>query len=125
MVDEIRLWCFENGLEAYKAEDLPNIGRFVNEKVREIADRADYYIVVLPSDEELASGGFHPRQNAVIEMVGAWERDPTKVCVLKDEQVEMPSDYSNLITEPLEHWRTVLLRELRAVMTFPQKLYHR
>ena len=113
VVDEIRLWCFEQGLEAYKAADLPNSGRFVNDKVNRTMDEADYYIVVLTADEELTTGEFRPRPNAMIEMGRLLDRNPAVVCVLKEEKVEMPSDYSSLVTEPLDNWRSVLQRELR------------
>ena len=113
VVDEIRLWCFEQGLEAYKAADLPNSGRFVNDKVNNTIDEADYYIVVLTADEELTTGEFRPRPNAMIEMGRLLDRNPAMVCVLKEGKVEMPSDYSSLVTEPLDNWRSVLQRELR------------
>ena len=46
VVEDIRLWCFEHGADAYKAADLPNSGRFVNDKVNSAINEADYYIVV-------------------------------------------------------------------------------
>ena len=113
VVDEIRLWCFEQGLEAYKTADLPNSGRFVNDKVNNTIDEADYYIVVLTADEELTTGELRPRPNAMIEMGRLLDRNPAMVCVLKEDKVEMPSDYSSLVTEPLDNWRSVLQRELR------------
>ena len=112
VVDEIRLWCFEQGLEAYKAADLPNSGRFVNDKVNNAMDEADYYVVVLTADEELTTGEFRPRPNAMIEMGRVLSRNPALVCVLKEDKVEMPSDYTGLVTEPLDNWRSVLQREL-------------
>ena len=113
IVDTIRLWCHDRGLPAYKAADLPNSGRFVNSKVSDVIDEADYYIVVLTADEELTRGVFHPRLNTVIEMGRVLDRDPKRVCVLKEDGVEMPSDYSGLLTEPLNNWQSVLQRELR------------
>ena len=114
-VEDIRLWCFEHGLDAYKAADLPNSGRFVNDKVSSTINEADYYIVVLTADEELTSGAFRPRPNAMIEMGRVLDRDPKRVCVLKEDKVEMPSDYFSLVTEPLGNWRSVLQRELGEV----------
>ena len=122
VVEDIRLWCFEQGVRAYKAADLPNAGRFINDKVNSTIDNdkvnstideADYYIVVLTADEELTTGAFRPRLNTAIEMGRLLDRDPTVVCVLKEDRVEMPSDYSNLVTEPLDNWRSILQRELR------------
>ena len=115
VVDDIRLWCFERDLEAYKAADRPNVGRFVNEKVNDTICEADYYIVVLTADEELTTGAFRPRPNAMIEMGLVLDRDPKLVCVLKEDKVEMPSDYFGLVTEPLDNWPLVLQRELREV----------
>ena len=112
VVADIRLWCFERGLRAYKAADLPNSGRFVNDKVNSTISGADYYIVVLTADEELTTGESRPRPNAMIEMGRVLDRNPQLVCVLKEDKVDMPSDYSSLITEPLDNWPSVLLREL-------------
>ena len=47
-----------------EAADLPNSGRFVNDKVNSTINEADYYIVVLTADEELITGAFRPRPNA-------------------------------------------------------------
>ena len=113
VVEDIRLWCFEHGADAYKADDLPNSGRFVNDKVNSAINEADYYIVVLTADEELITGAFRPRPNAMIEMGRLLDRDPKLVCVLKEDKVDMPSDYSSLVAEPLDNWRSVLQRELR------------
>ena len=115
VVDDIRLWCFEHGIEAYKAADLPNSGRFINDKVNSTINEADYYIVVLTADEELKTGVFRPRPNAMIEMGRLLDRDPKLVCVLKEGKAEMPSDYSNLVTESLDNWQSVLQRELREI----------
>ena len=68
VVDDIQLWCFEQGVDASKAADLPNAGRFVNDKVNSTIEDADYYVVVLTADEELTTGEFRPRPNAMIEM---------------------------------------------------------
>ena len=114
IVDQIRLWCFESGLEAYKAADIPNAGRFLNQKMDDVTGRADYYVVVLTPDDELASGDFQPRPNALMELARVLERSPRKVCALKDDAATMPSDYRNLVTEPLADWESVLPRELRA-----------
>jgi predicted nucleotide-binding protein len=113
IVDTIRLWCFDHGLDAYKAADRPNSGRFVYEKVDDVMNESDYYIVVLTTDEELTTGAFRPRPNTMIEMGRLMATNPALVCVLKEQGVEMPSDYTGLVTEPLENWESVLERELR------------
>ena len=51
----------------------------------------------------------------MIEMGRVLDRDQELVCVLKEDKVEMPSDYSSLVTEPLDNWREVLQRELGEV----------
>ncbi len=114
VVDDIRLWCYDQKLDARKAADYPNLGRAVREKVDGVTGEADYYIVVLTADEELARGGFRPRENAIVEMVAVWRRDPSRVCVLKDPRIELPSDYRDIITEQLDNWQSILHRELRA-----------
>ncbi len=113
VVEDIRLWCFENGMDAYKAADLPNSGRFVNDKIDNTINNADFYVVILTADEELTTGAFRPRPNAMIEMGRVLAVNPSRVCVLKDDKVEMPSDYRGLVTEPLDNWQSVLQRELR------------
>ena len=113
IVDTIRLWCFDQGLPRYKAADLPNSGRFVNDKVDDAIGEAGYYIVVLTADEQLTTGEFRPRPNTMIEMGRVLSRDRELVCVLKEDGVDMPSDYKGLITEPLDNWQQVLQKELR------------
>ena len=115
VVNDIRLWCYERGLAAYKAADLPNSGRFVNDKVNSVIDEADYYIVVLTADEELTSGVFRARPNTMMEMARVLDRNPKRVCVLKEDKVDVPSDYRGLVTEPLHNWQSVLQRELGEV----------
>ena len=113
IVDKIRLWCFDNGMDAYKAADRPNAGRFVLDKVNAAIDEADYYIVILTADEELKDGTFRPRPNPMIEMGRLLGINQSRVCVLKEQRVDMPSDYAGLVTEPLDKWESVLQRELR------------
>ena len=61
----------------------------------------------------LVTGEFRPRPNTMIEMGRVLAQNPSLVCVLKEDKVEMPSDYSGLITELLDNWQSVLQRELR------------
>ncbi len=113
VVNDIRLWCYDHGLAACKAADLPNSGRFVNDKVNSVIDEADYYIVILTADEELTNGVFRARPNTMMEMARVLDRNPELVCVLKEDKVDVPSDYRGLVTEPLDNWQSVLQRELR------------
>ena len=113
VVNDIRLWCYDQGLPAHKAADLPNAGRFVNDKVNNAIAEADYYIVVLTADEELTNGVFRARPNTMIEMARVLDRNTKSVCVLKEDKVDVPSDYRGLVTEPLDKWQSVLQRELR------------
>ena len=113
IVDKIRLWCYEQGLDALKAADHPNSGRFINEKVDDVIKESDYYIVVLTADEELKNGTFRPRPNALIEMGIVLKTNRRRVCVLKEPKVEMPSDYAGFVTGLLDQWESVLARELK------------
>ncbi len=115
VVNDIRLWCYERGLVAHKAADLPNSGRFVNDKVNSVIDEANYYIVVLTADEELTNGMFRARPNTMMELARVLDRNPKLVCVLKEDKVDVPSDYRGLVTEPLHNWQSVLQRELGEV----------
>ena len=115
IVDKIRLWCFDQGLDARKAADHPNLGRFVHDKVDDVIEDSTYYIVVLTPDEELRDGTFRSRPNAMIEMGRLLATDQSRVCVLKDDKVEMPSDYTGLVTERLSNWESALTRELKNV----------
>lgn len=102
VVNDIRLWCFEQGLVAYKAADLPNAGRFVNDKVNNVIDEADYYIVVLTADEQLTTGEFRPRPNAM----GWWE-DFTKPGLKAAQEAKPHVSPRGNFTERIPNRRTL------------------
>lgn len=104
----------------------PNRGRTVIEKLEEEAAPVAYAIAILTGDDVgqvvTAVGNEDPapraRQNVVFEagyFTGAIGR--SRVAVLHEEDVELPSDLSGLVYIPIDSagaWRTLLARELKA-----------
>jgi predicted nucleotide-binding protein len=101
----------------------PNSGRTVIEKFEDYAGNAAFAVILLTGDDEggiRGSGETHPRgrQNVVFELgffVAALER--SRVAVLYEEGVELPSDMSGVLYTPLDAggaWKLALARELRA-----------
>lgn len=106
----------------------PNRGLTIIEKFEQHASVSSFAIVLLTADDAgapVAPGETNPltdlrpraRQNVVFELgyfVGALGR--SRVAVLYDETVELPSDYQGIAYISLadETWRYKLLRELRA-----------
>lgn len=100
-----------------------NAGRTLIEKFEDHARRSDFAVVLLTPDDEGGLAGPEgttsprARQNVVFEMgffVGRLGR--SRVAVLYDSSVELPSDYSGVAFTPIEdgNWKFGLLAELRA-----------
>jgi predicted nucleotide-binding protein len=102
----------------------PNSGRTIIEKFEDYAD-VGFAVVILTGDDR---GGTkdakaddqkpRARQNVILELgyfLGRLGRD--RVCVLYQEGVEIPSDYSGVLYTPLDKagaWRLDLAKELKA-----------
>ena len=101
-----------------------NSGATILEKFERHAQTASFAIVLLTADDEGRLRGSDDelkprgRQNVILELgifVGRLGR--ARVAVLKDADVEVPSDLSGLVyipLDPLGAWRHELLKELRA-----------
>lgn len=102
----------------------PNDGRTIIEKFSDFSD-VDFAIILLTADDfggpKAAKPGqqnLRARQNVVFEFgffIGKLGRN--KVCALREEGVEIPSDISGIIYLDLDRadaWRLQLARELRS-----------
>jgi len=110
-------------LEPVILHEQPNSGRTIIEKFEDHAGAAAFAVILLTGDDEggiRGSGNYHPRarQNVVFELgffVAALGR--SRVAVLYEEGVELPSDMSGVLYTPLDAgdaWKLALARELRA-----------
>lgn len=110
-------------LEPVILHEQANSGRTIIEKFEDHASRAAFSVVLLTGDDEggiRGSGERRPRarQNVVFELgffVAALGR--SKVAVLYEEDVELPSDMSGVLYTPLDAggaWKLALGKELRA-----------
>lgn len=103
----------------------PNRGRTIIEKFLEYSD-VGFAVVLLTGDDRggVADASYEDqkpraRQNVVLELgffLGKLGRD--RVCVLYQDGVEIPSDYSGVLFVPLDvrqAWRLELAKEMKAV----------
>jgi len=110
--------------QAIVLHEQPNRGATILEKLERHAQSASFAIVLLTGDDEGrlrgADGPLNPRgrQNVILELgvfIGSLGR--ARVVVLKDPEVENPSDLGGLVYIPLDDagaWRIKLLKELEA-----------
>lgn len=111
------------GLEPVILHEQPNKGRTIIEKFEDLSDVA-FAVILFTGDDVGYSKGKEEeakpraRQNVVLELgffLGALGRK--HVCVLFKDGVEVPSDYSGVLYEPLDGqgaWRMKLAVELKA-----------
>jgi hypothetical protein len=110
-------------LEPVILHEQANSGRTIIEKFEDYAGRAVFAVVLLTGDDDggvRGSGERRPRarQNVVFELgffIAALGR--SKVAVLHEEGVELPSDMSGVLYTPLDAgsaWKFALGKELRA-----------
>lgn len=114
------------GAEVVILQELPNEGLTIIEKLQRYAN-VDYAIALLTGDDQ---GGLRrrdqppkvlvrrPRQNVLLELgyfLGRLGR--RRVCILRDPDIEVPSDMHGVLTLPLDEldaWRWSLAKELKA-----------
>jgi len=110
-------------LEPVILHEQANSGRTIIEKFEDHAGRAAFAVVLLTGDDDggvRGSGERHPRarQNVVFELgffIAVLGR--SKVAVLYEEGVELPSDMSGVLYTSLDAggaWKLALAKELRA-----------
>jgi predicted nucleotide-binding protein len=109
------------GLEAVILHEQPNMGRTVIEKFEGSAN-VGFAVVLLTSDdmgaskEESAELRPRARQNVVLEMgYFAGKLGRSRVCVLYESGVELPSDINGLVYTSLtgDGWKLQLAKELK------------
>jgi predicted nucleotide-binding protein len=111
-------------LEPVILHEQANSGRTIIEKFEEHAGRAAFAVILLTGDDDggvRGTGERNPRarQNVVFELgffIAALGR--SRVAVLYEEGVELPSDMSGVLYTPLDAggaWKLALGKELRAV----------
>ncbi len=78
-------------------------------------NQADYYVAVLTVDETTTNGEQRARPNAYAEAVTAHHINPERLAILREDQVEIPTNLQGLGYIPLEgQWSMQLLQEFRA-----------
>jgi predicted nucleotide-binding protein len=107
------------GIKPIILHEQANVGRTLIEKFEQHAKAAGFAIVLLTSDDEAGPAGRNTpqpraRQNVVLELgffFGLLGR--TRVCVLYEDGVELPSDIEGLVYVKLDNaWKLTLGREL-------------
>ena len=110
------------GLNPIVLHEQPNQGRTIIDKFEQYA-QVSFAVVLLTPDDSGAPrdqpGASQPRagQNVILELgffLGRLGRHRT--CVLRKEDVEIPSDYDGVIYIPMDNqdaWRMKLIRELK------------
>lgn len=112
------------GLDAVLLDEQPNQGRTVIKKFEEEAGEVGFAVVLLTPDDEGRLRGENnelsprARQNVVFELgYFAASLGRNRVCALRKNDVEIPSDYQGVIYIPMDDaggWRFQLARELQA-----------
>ena len=119
---EVALLIGRAGLNAVILHEQPNAGRTIIEKFERYAGLAGFAVVLLTPDDV---GGAdrerlrpRARQNVIGEMFWfAGKLGRQRVCALKKGDVEMPSDFVNVVYTEMDDrgaWKSELLRELDA-----------
>lgn len=109
------------GLKVIILNERPNNGQTVIEKLESNSD-VGFAVILLTSDDigrakNESETKPRARQNVLIELgyfIGKLGRQ--KVCILHTDGVNIPSDFSGVLYEPLDsagHWRYSLVRELQ------------
>jgi predicted nucleotide-binding protein len=97
-------------------------GRTLTEKFEQMASEATYALFFLTADERVlnkdGSMSWRPRPNVFLELGWFWGRlgRVGKLSILKDPQVELPSDIKNLgyiNLEDINQAKTALIMDLR------------
>lgn len=113
------------GLPVKILHEQPNLGQTIIEKLLKTSEKVGYAVVLFTRDDR---GGRYDqpfdeqrprvRQNVLLELglfVGSLGRE--RVCVLYEEGVEIPSDYSGVVYVPLDTrgtWKFLLAKEMKA-----------
>ena len=114
-VREVEDLCRQFGLEPIRMMEQPNRGRGMPDKLRDNTTSSDFYVAVLTHDETTIEGGQRARPNATAEAVLANQNWPDHLVILREDEVEIPSNLQGLVYIQLEgQWSVKLLQEFRA-----------
>ena len=114
-VREVEDACRTFGLDPVRMMEQPNRGMGLPEKLRENMGVSDYYVAVLTHDETTTDGYQRARPNAIAETVTANQNWPGRLAILREGQVEIPSNLQGLGYIPLDgQWSVRLFQEFRA-----------
>ena len=114
------------GLEPIILHEQPNQGRTIIEKFTDYSDVSFAVVLLSPDDIACPKGGsqkdakLRARQNVIFELgffVGKLGRNRVLILHRKDDNFEIPSDYSGVLFVPYDEsgsWRFNLIRELKA-----------
>ncbi len=115
------------GLTPIILHEQPNQGQTIIEKIERNADVGFAVVLLTPDDvftDKNSNRVLRARQNVMLELgyfLGRLGR--ARVCALKKDGVEIPSDYDGVVWVPLdEHngWQMRLIKELKAVGYSPE-----
>lgn len=111
----------KNDFDAIILHEKASAGKTIIEKIEAHADVGFAVILLTPDDLGRANGDdelqSRARQNVILEwgyFMGKLGRD--KVCAFKSGELEIPTDFSGIIWNPLDSmgaWKHTLLKELR------------
>ena len=117
-VREVESVCRQCGLEPIRMMEQPNRGRGMPDKLRDNTTASDFYVAVLTHDDTTIDGKQLARQNAIAETLLANQNWPDRLVILREGEVEIPSNLQGLVYIPLEgQWSMRLLQEFRAAST--------
>jgi len=88
------------GIPYVVAQEEPNIGRPISEKVKDLMDSCSGGIFIFSADEEFrdlnGNSIFRPRENVVFELGAASYKYDQRIVIFKEEGVAFPSDFRDL-----------------------------
>ena len=107
--------CRKFDLNSKRMMDQPNQGRTLPDKLRDNTTASDFYVAVLTHDETTLEGGQRARQNAIAETLLAHQNWPDRLAILREGEVEIPSNLQGVGYIQLEgQWSMALIQEFRA-----------
>ncbi len=113
-VSQVETICRQNGLEPVRMMEQPNRGMGLPDKLRNNMNDVDYYVAILTVDETTTDGEQRARVNAYTETVAAHHIRPERLAILREDQVEIPSNLQGLAYIQLEgQWSMKLLQEFK------------
>ena len=118
------------GLTPIILHEQPNQGQTIIEKIERNADVGFAVVLLTPDDvftDKNSNRVLRARQNVMLELgyfLGVLGRN--NVCVLKKDEVQIPSDFEGVVWVPLDEndgWQKKLFKELKAAGYSPKSPY--